>query len=320
MSRIEIPLQGKASVPIVAHTFPPSNNAKTKTSDPPRLLVFLNGMVAPQMAWHPVIKLLQQQLNHPSPSSSFQMLTYDRFGQGLTAKRDPTTADTEFGSDLNEVVEDLHHLIQSQSQSPPHAKSSAQVELVLVGNSIGCAIARHYAATRPGSVAGVILLDSILANSDFVDDIFPDPQTAAESELQAPREDIERARMLSHRIFSPTLPNPQGFDRRNMAEILPEANRPHLVGPGDRPPRLIVVGHDPKKFAEESSQRMGIPISTTEAYTQPVWERYNQGLLEIGESSGKVETAPGCGHFVQLDDPAFVAEKIVELVKVIGWA
>ena len=48
-----------------------------------------------------------------------------------------------------------------------------QVQLVLVGNSIGYALARLYAQEYPGAVAALLLLNSVLSNSDYVS-IWPD--------------------------------------------------------------------------------------------------------------------------------------------------
>lgn len=49
MQKLQLP--GKETAYIAYHLFP-----ATAPADPPRMVVFLNGMMGPQMTWHPVIK------------------------------------------------------------------------------------------------------------------------------------------------------------------------------------------------------------------------------------------------------------------------
>lgn len=52
-------------------------------------------------------------------------------------------------------------------------------------------------------------------------------------------------------------------------------------------------------------------------YVQPVWEEYNKqlALLTTVEKSKGPIIAEGCGHFVQRDDPKFVAKEICEMLQ-----
>ncbi len=51
------------------------------------------------------------------------------------------------------------------------------------------------------------------------------------------------------------------------------------------------------------------------------WAEYNQGLTKITDEGkcGSVVIARGCGHFIQKDDPAFVAEEIVNIMERLRW-
>jgi pimeloyl-ACP methyl ester carboxylesterase len=52
-------------------------------------------------------------------------------------------------------------------------------------------------------------------------------------------------------------------------------------------------------------------------YVNPVWHEYNQRLASLTDrekSKGPV-VAKGCGHFIQRDDPEFVATKICDLLQ-----
>ena len=295
MQSIPISIPGKESVPIAAYLDGPPQSR--------RLVVFLNGMVAPQTSWHPIISSIRAA----QPDGAFSMLTYDRFGQGQTRERDPTPADPEFGSDLDEIVRNLAAIVQHLAP---------EAELVLIGNSIGCAIARRYTAQTPGRVAGIILLDSIMANSDFADDIYPDPESPDLPDT-VNKMDLSKAREITRRLFSPDIPNAQGFDRRNMRLLLPRADDPVLKGI-DGPPLIIIAAHDPEYFIQDSLEKIGMPVEMTRAYMQPAWERYNEGLRKIGKA-GEVKVVDGAGHFIQLDKPGFVVEEVVEMLTRLGW-
>jgi hypothetical protein len=48
-----------------------------------------------------------------------------------------------------------------------------------------------------------------------------------------------------------------------------------------------------------------------------MWHKYNEGLCQLTEperAKGPI-IAPGCGHFIQKDNPPFVAEQLVDLIK-----
>ncbi|KAI0399202.1 Alpha/Beta hydrolase protein [Xylaria palmicola] len=281
-------------------------------------VVFLNGLVAPQSFWLPVMALMLRRLKMDGPdavgsdASRPQMLAYDRYGQGRTIDRDPNDEGKEegYGHDTLDVVHDLHQLISQATRDSANPPKRIQ----FVANSIGCAVARLYAQNYPGTVAGMLLLDSIMANSDFVS-IFPDPDSPGFDRDSLPKdvtpEMLCETRKKFRDAFHPSVKNPEGLDRRNLATLLPDADRPSLEqGCNGRAPLVTVVGHDPEWFAEESLQgSMETPISISMNYTNPVWHHYNQGLTRLTrpeQASGPI-IAKDCGHFIQKDDPMFVA-------------
>jgi len=101
------------------------------------LIVFLNGLGLPQVAWKPTIQLIQESSVYPEP----WVLTYDRYGQGASP-RDPreklASKEPGYAHTLDDVTDDLHELIQTVS---PERSS----RIVLVNNSIGANVARRYA-------------------------------------------------------------------------------------------------------------------------------------------------------------------------------
>ncbi|KAL2832768.1 alpha/beta-hydrolase [Aspergillus pseudoustus] len=305
----------------IAYTFHPATSS-TATTTPPPLLVFLNGLGLPQASWFATIAKLKES-NTPLPA----LLTYDRYGQGATTDRDPADADAEdptHGHDALTVVKDLRQLltqIATEKLGLDSAEKLNTIPLILVGNSIGCALARLYAQTYPGTVAALLLLDSVLANSDFVS-IFPDPDAPGFDASTLPEgitaDALRGGREGMKRIFHPSVGSKEGLSRRNLAALLPHADSPVLVGPDDgKGPFVTVVGHDFEAFAKESA-RMGRGEELTLVYANPYWHLYNEGLVKIagdeaGRGKGPVQ-APGAGHFVQKDNPDFVVQEILEIL------
>lgn len=285
------------------------------------LVVFLNGLIAPQSFWLPIMTLVLRHLNMSGGSvvSRPQMLAYDRYGQGRTIDRDPSDEGKEdgYGHDTLEVVRDLYQLIRQTTQDSDNQPR----RIMFVANSIGCAIARLYAQEYPGAVAGMLLLDSIMANSDFVS-IFPDPDAPDFDPESLPQditpETLRETRKRFREVFHPSVKNSESLDRRNLATLLPDADKPSLVGGfAGKAPFVTVVGHDPAWFAKESFEgSMETPIPISMHYTNPVWHLYNEGLTKLTDAekaSGPI-IAKDCGHFIQRDNPVFVSKLVYEML------
>ena len=223
-----------------------------RSTDDHHLVVFLNGLMSTKATWLPVMGgIIRKRKIFPGFPS---MLAYDRYGSGLSEDPDPQDLGREkgYGHDVADTVRDLHEII-SQVISEHIGAVQSQVQLVLVGNSIGCAIARLYAQTYPGVVSGMLLLDSIMANSNF--DWWPNPDAKDFDASQLPDdvtiEVLREQRAKYAAIFRPDIVNKEGLDRRNLAKLLPESDGPKLQGP-DSGPLVTVVGHDPDFFAQDS--------------------------------------------------------------------
>jgi hypothetical protein len=61
---------------------------------------------------------------------------------------------------------------------------------------------------------------------------------------------------------------------------------------------------------------MHTPELLTMTYTNPFWQRYNEGLTRLTEPDRAIGplVAVGCGHFVQRDGPGFVSDELVSLL------
>lgn len=57
---------------------------------------------------------------------------------------------------------------------------------------------------------------------------------------------------------------------------------------------------------------MQTPKIVTMKYTNPVWAQYNEDLLQITDESRRrgVIIADSSGHFIQKDNPQFVADEM----------
>lgn len=285
-------------------------------TDPAVLIVFLNGLMTDKSSWIPVISgIIRQRKGLKSPELP-SMLAYDRYGVGMSEDRDPLDQGREHGHghDCMDAAEDLHHLIDHFSDRVK-LPSEEKMKIVLVANSIGCAIARLYAERYP--VAAVLFLDSIMANSNF--DPWPDPDKPGFDKRELP-DDVSVEALRQQRgkfaaVFRPDTINREGLSRRNLAKLLPRSDAPMLGNQSERP-WVTVVGHDFEAFAAESLRTMGTPVGLSMMYMNPIWHEYNQGLVQITDrekSKGPI-FAKGCGHFIQRDDPDFVIRETLDLV------
>ena len=310
------------------------------------LLVFLNGLASTRDIWYEAIDKLVQNWDHGVDGDTEErpaLLAYNRYGQGNEA-RDPYDETHEFGHDLREVVRDLQVLVteiwklKKPSPSPTSWLSNSTGDgdgpgsgpkLIFVANSIGCVIGRYFEQTYPGTTSALLFLDSNIANSDQIS-LFPDPDAPNfdlhDLPVDVTVDDLRRVREGYRDMFGPDVRNHENFDRRNVAELLPYADRPALRGTGMKDgsddenwcgPWITVVGHDPQKFAEDSAESsLECPVSLTNKYVNPAWEEYNKGLMELTTIyKQKYHIANGCGHFIQKDDPEQVANLIQDLVR-----
>ncbi|RFU24702.1 hypothetical protein B7463_g11639, partial [Scytalidium lignicola] len=286
------------------------------------LIVFINGLMAPAASWNAAISLLTARDSYPA------MLTYDRYGQGASTDRDPVdakAADPKHGHDCMEAVKDLHHLIiqinEDKDLKLNVSGTGSGPGAFLVCNSIGGALSRLYAHTYPGTVSAILFLDSVIANTDFVS-VYPDPDAPdfAERYLSLPEgvteDGLRAARQKVRMIFHPDNGSAEGLSRKNLKDMLPDADKPVLVGTGRKGPWITVVGHGFEAFAQEGLKGLGIPPPVTMNYANKHWHEYNQGLAKLTtleRSKGPIQ-AEKCGHFIQKDDPEFTAREIVELL------
>jgi pimeloyl-ACP methyl ester carboxylesterase len=224
------------------------------------LVVFINGLGLPSASWNAAISLLQVKP---------QILTYDRYGQGATTSRDPVDEqpgkEPGYGHDFTDAVNDLQELLQIVAPEKP--------PLVFVAASTGVHLARLYAHKYPGTVAGLLFLDSNIGNVEFTD-LWPNPHSADFHQSDVVGDDCTLVQYTDAyarlgKMLNSDVKSPEGLDRRNVKKLLPDPSGPKLKGVDGKGPWLIVVGHDPDHFLGESFKMMNIPKSINRKYSQP---------------------------------------------------
>ncbi|KAF2477384.1 uncharacterized protein BDR25DRAFT_278 [Lindgomyces ingoldianus] len=315
-------LENKPSARIHYTYYPPSKPTSNQSNPfSQTLLVFLNGLILPRSSWaattsHFLKVRISAQLPYPA------LLSYDRYGQG-DSDHDPDDKEPPpcHGHDVMSAARSLRQfLLQIWKEHLEISNPTQFPNLIFVCNSIGCALARLFAHTYPGTVSGLLFLDSIMANSDFVS-LWPDPDAPTFDPRTLPpgvsEKDVRDTRENYRRMFHPSVPNAEGLSRRNLATLLPSPSSPSLKGPGGSGPYLTVVGHDWEEFAEQSYMgSLHTPKILTMTYANPKWQRYNAELLKITDVDKAIGPviAVGCGHFIQKDGPGFVGVEMAALL------
>lgn len=315
-------LEGKPSAKIY-YTYYPSSASNAHHVNPfsQTLVVFLNGLILPRSSWDDSIRLfLEKRITGRLPYPA--LLSYDRYGQG-DSDHDPDDKEPPpcHGHDVMSAVRACRQfLLQIWKEHLDISNPTQFPALIFVCNSIGCAIARLFASTYPGTVSGLLFLDSIMADSDFIS-IWPNPDAPDFDPHTLPpgvsEKDVRDTREKYGRMFHPDVPNQEGLSRRNLAKLLPESSAPKLDGYGGEGPYLTVVGHDWETFAEQSYLgSLHTPKILTMTYANPVWQKYNEGLVKITDEDRGIGPiiAVGCGHFVQKDGPGFVSDELISLL------
>ncbi|ESZ90658.1 hypothetical protein SBOR_8958 [Sclerotinia borealis F-4128] len=248
------------------------------------------------------------------------ILTFDRYGQGLTTARDPLDDGNGYGHGFMDAANDLHEIILEVARMKlglhQNEAENGRLSVTFVAASIGVPITRLYIQSHPSIASGLFSLDSNIPNVNY-SDFLPDPSSPAFNPSLVTAPDCTLAQYIEARtklvnLFDLSVPNSESMDRRTGPKLLPCADRPKLIGVDGKGPWLTVVGHDPVTFANFSLERMGTPRSMSMRFTNPYWAKYNAGLVSITdeERCEGVKIAKGCGHFIQMDDPKFVVEEI----------
>lgn len=242
----------------IHYTYYPASNPNGSHSNPfsQTLIVFLNGILSVRSSWDATIRsFLEKRIAGRLPYPS--LLSYDRYGQG-ESDRDPDDREPPpcHGHDAISAVKALKQFtLQIWREHLDINRPTHYPCLIFVGSSFGCALARLFAQCYPGTVSGLLFLDSIMANSDYLD-FWPDPDSPDFNPHTLPdsvtEDEVRETRRKYREMFHPDVPSQEGLSRRNLPTLLPHAGAPKLEGYLGRGPYLTVVGHDWETYAEQS--------------------------------------------------------------------
>lgn len=261
-------------------------------SEKKKLVVFVNGLRSSMKDWEGITAELVYR--HPHVYT----LAYDRWGVGGS---DPIPPSRHGRNDLSTAAEDLGLVLKSISKRYTKL-SPGKTRLVLVGSSIGCSIIRYFLGRYSGgipNVDAVVMLDSYLANSDFIS-LFP---AKRDDEPEA----LTRTRDIVMKIFGLEVKNNEGFDRTTAASFLPSAGLPPLP----HNPYLVVVIHDSEYMVNEMVESMGIDKKWYLLCVDNAVVKYHQDMLEGLSARGKWVVAEKAGHFIHADRVDLVIDEII---------
>lgn len=233
-----------------------------RLKQPLSLLVFLSGVDSKCTAWHyTIVKLreIAKDQNFPLPP----MLLYDRYGAG-SSDRDPADASRPHNErhDVKEAMFDLQQLIGQIAEQKLDCDEDHpnQLHVIFVGHSMGCCIARLYAAEFPGSVEALLLIDSAISNKAF-GDLIPDPDNPTTFSKHTLPADItpEMCRETIRKIRGSPFDfkggrNSEGIRWDNLPQHLPFSDAPRLRGPMKGLPLVTVICGEPVLLSQVTSK------------------------------------------------------------------
>ena len=177
---------------------------------------------------------------------------------------------------------------------------------ILVGHSVGGIIARRFYVQHPGTVAGIVFVDS--SHEQQV------PRIGAANWRRGRAYRItvpirRQARILGARRLAASLGLMRGFDANVAREAPPEhAGAARAIMLSTRFRRVLVreLFMLARTWGEPPSLD-AVPVTVITAARQPswmgpTWTRVQAGLAALSSDSEHV-VADGAGHYVHLDDP-----------------
>ncbi len=260
-----------------------------------------------------------------------RVCAYDRAGLGFS---DPATRP----SDVRNLADDLGRLVAAADIRKP---------FVLVGHSLGGAIATLYAATHPDDLAGMVLVEPAFANDleALQAELPPDRRTAIQDamtkSLDYRRACLERARAgdllepatRTDQVCLDTNWNPNRLDpalaqiaRRRLAEpAVWEAQISEMgafVPDGGKPDadsaelNAVTFDFDAKPLIVLSrgvdEGGPGVPADALPR-VEAAW-RAGHAALAARSTKGKHIVVPGARHYVQIDRPQAVISAVERVV------
>jgi pimeloyl-ACP methyl ester carboxylesterase len=233
----------------ISYALDPGNGEEMKRF----LIIFLSAIDTSKKYWMPMMAAFKRK--RAKQRGWPPMLAYDRFGIPPSDK-DPVDADKPPAAwhDVLATVRCLREIIEAVMKKTQFNTGKEEPNLILVGNSIGCAVSRLYASTYPGTVGGLLLMDSPPLISEKRGTIMPDTSSPDFNINDLPEgidvETLDKSleTFLQSR-FHHRIPNKEGLNWRDLVNVLP-SDGPRLQSPNRQVgPFITVLRHDPQVFA-----------------------------------------------------------------------
>ena len=260
-----------------------------------------------------------------------RVCAYDRAGLGFS---DPGTGP----ADVRNLADDLARLVAAAGIRKP---------FVLVGHSLGGAIATLYAATHPGDVAGMVLVEPAFANDlEALQAELPPGKRTAIQDAMAKSLDFKRAcleRARDGQLLEPATAADRAcvettWDPNRLDPALAQVSRRQLVEPrvweaqisemqafvpsDDKPDAnsaeltAVTFDFDAKPLIVLSrgvdEGGPGVPIAALPR-VEAAW-RAGHAALATRSTKGKHIVVPGARHYVQIDRPYAVISAVKRVV------
>jgi len=231
-------------------------------------LVFIHGGLADRSFWAPQVAAL---------SRAYQVVTLDLAGHGDSGRKRSEWSLAAWGRDVRAVVDAL-----------------GLKRTVLIGNSLGGAVALEAAHLLPGRVLGVVGVDTL---HDATEVVTPEQ---AHAQAEAFRNDFDGAcRAMVARLFHPgSRPELQAWAEKKMCAAPPEVVVGMMNGWG---------GYD----LHGAFVRAGVPIRAINGDLWPTLVEHNRTVVPDFDAV----IMKGCGHYPMLERPEEFNRLLVETVQ-----
>jgi pimeloyl-ACP methyl ester carboxylesterase len=221
----------------------------------------------------------------PGVAALTRVCVYDRPGTFLDAAHRGRSDPAPMPRPAHAVVADLHALLRAAGVPGPY---------VLVGHSLGGLFGRLYAATYPGEVAGLVLVDAF---SEALKAALPPEQWAGFLRLSA-------APLPPELAADPTVErldlDAAADAMRQAAAVRPLRRVPLVVLSAGRPPAVPPAGL--------AALPPGFPATLVAA------QETSQAFLAALVPGARHRTAPGSGHYIFVEQPDLVIAAVREVV------
>jgi pimeloyl-ACP methyl ester carboxylesterase len=221
----------------------------------------------------------------PAVARFTRVCAYDRPGTyllpGELSRSDPVAMPRS----ARDIVLDLRALLRAAHVPGPY---------VLAGHSFGGLVARLYATTHPGRIAGLVSIDA--QNEDFV---------AAYKEFLTPE---QYAAAVLNPGPPPGLENYSAVERLSLEVSAAQIRQAQADTPLRRMP-LVVLSH-----SRELPNPFGFPPDWPIEALERAFQDSQDALAELVPGARHVIAARS-GHYIQLDQPRLVTREIRRVVR-----